>query len=468
MRLNRRLAPGIYLGVASVREQDGRLFLANGPGLPESREGREVDVVVVMERIPRAAMLDRLLESGAAGEEHIARVVDLLVPFYRASPESAGIDRLGSPEAIRRNVAENFTETEAFIDRTIGWEVFRAIESAQLSFLELERSIFEERVRDGWIRDGHGDLRAEHVAFLPDPVIVDCIEFADRFRYADVACDLAFLVMDLEFLGHSRLAEALVARFGEAMEDPGLDRVLGFYISYRAYVRGKVDSIKLAQPEVEPAEKDRLAAGVAHYFALAHHYAQELRKPLLILVGGLSGTGKSTLARLLAKRLGAVLIRSDVVRKELAGLSQEHRDAVASSFASGLYSSAMTSTTYATLAAMANEVLPNGGTVIVDATFSRDAERAMMRRVASEAGADLVHLECQVPGAVAAERMRRRAAEGKDASDATESIQEEQRAAYEPPGAAAVRLDTSRPPEAVLEAALAALRSRAREDRGRG
>jgi aminoglycoside phosphotransferase family enzyme/predicted kinase len=451
VRLNRRLAPGIYLGVLPVLEEDGRLSLGGlAPGAP--RDPREVDAVVLMKRLPREAMLDHMLAAGSAGEEHADRIVAALASFYGSSPRSADIDRMGDPAVIRGNLVENFEQTEDFVGDLIAAGAFRAIRSSQLSFLEIRRRLFEERVEGGRIRDGHGDLRAEHIAFLPGIVIVDCIEFADRFRECDVAADLAFLAMDLEFLGHAGLAERLVRRFVEVTGDRGLEGVLGFYVSYRAYVRGKVDGIKLRQPEVDREEKERLHSRVRRYFELAHAHARRFHRPLLVSIGGLSGTGKSMLARLLGARLGADPIRSDEVRKEIHGGMPP----------AVLYSADATRRTYEAVADRARLLLAHGGTAIADATFSLAWQRKLARDAALAAGAEWVHIECRVPPAVAAERMRRRAEEGKDVSDATEAIQERQREAYDPPAeGAAIPIDASPAPEAVLEAAMAALRARA-------
>lgn len=451
VRLNRRLAPGVYLGVLPILEKDGRISLGSlDPGA--SLDPREVDAVVLMKRLPREAMLDHMLAGGAAGDERIDRIVTALASFYGSSPRSAAVDRMGDPEVIRRNVEENFEQTASFVGEVLTGGAFHAIRSSQLSFLEIRRGLFEERVAQGRIRDGHGDLRAEHIAFLPEIVIVDCIEFADRFRAGDVAADLAFLAMDLEFLGHARLAERLVMQFVEATGDRGLEGVLGFYLSYRAYVRGKVDGIKLRQPEVDRAEKERLRSRVIRYFELAHAHARRFHRPLLVSVGGLSGSGKSTLAWLLGARLGSEPIRSDEVRKEI------HRGAPSTET---LYSGEATRRTYAAAIDRARVLLAEGGTAVIDATFSRAWERDLAREAARVAGAQWVHVECRVSPAVAAERMRRRAAEGKDVSDATEAIQDVQREAYEPPaGGETIPIDASPPPEAVLEAAVAALRVR--------
>ena len=449
--LNRRLARGIYLGVLAVREIDGQLCLSS---LAE-REGRGLDFVVQMKRLPEALLLSERLKSQAPTEDEIRGLVDVLAAFYKNSERGPEIDRYGSPEVIRHNVVENFDQTERFVGSLFPKARFHAICSAQLSFLSLQEKRFGRRVEEGWIRDGHGDLRAEHVAFVPEPVVIDCIEFASRLRYGDVASDLAFLKMDLDFLGAPKLAERLVQLYGDVSGDRDLHRVLDFYISYRAYVRAKVDAIKLHQTGRDSRERTVLEHRAKRYFELAYYHTLKFHKPQCILIGGLSGTGKSTLAHKLSACLGAPVLRSDEIRKALAGTSADHGGSYR--FGSGMYSEEFTRQTYLAMRSRASELLGEGSTVILDATFSLPKQRDLFVELSHDAGVKLIQFECRTRAEVAAQRMSRREQEGLDVSDATPAIQDAQQAAYTPPLGAVV-LDTTKPPGVGQEEALEHLR----------
>ena len=363
VRLNRRLAPKVYIGVRSVREDHGKLRLAN----PGDVSGTEVDCVVEMERLADAVLLDRRLEAGAVTSADLERLVEVLARFYREAARGPEIDHFGEPAQIRRNVLENFEQTRSYVGDTLDRLRFEAIRSAQLSFLSLNVDLLAQRVADGWIRDGHGDLRAEHVAFVPEPIVIDCIEFADRFRYGDVASDLAFLVMDLEFLGHAEHAATLSRLYERVSGDRSFTEVIDFYASYRAYVRGKVDGMKLRQGQMDAKGREDLERRVKRHFELAHYHTLGFHEPLCILVGGLSGMGKSTLARALATELGASLVRSDEVRKELVGLPPSSRvpsRRAGARFEEGIYSREVTQATYEALRGRADFRAENDCTMI--------------------------------------------------------------------------------------------------------
>ncbi|HVR75345.1 MAG TPA: AAA family ATPase [Planctomycetota bacterium] len=451
VRLNQRLAPTIYGEVVSVREGPGGLVLAP----PGEKAGREVEALVRMKRLPPGVTLADLIAAGSAGPEHIDRLLDLLVPFYARTARAEGAH--GTPSVIRRTLAENHDIARDAGKAVISMDRLDAIVSGQLGFLTLHERLFDDRVREGWIRDGHGDLRAEHIVYLPGCAVMDCIEFNDRLRIIDVAADLAFLKMDLEFLGAPELGARLIDRYVLASGDEGLRGVLGLYTSYRAFVRGKVDLIKSRQAEVPGEEREMLIERARRYLELARFHMLEVLPAHLILVGGLSGSGKSTLSRLLSARLGAPLIRSDVVRKDLAGLGEGERRPGA--FGEGLYSEDSTRRTYEAMAARARTLLEAGAAVVLDATFSRRWSRELARRAAHEAGASVVHLECRVPSEVALRWLEERSRKGRDASDATPSLLGPQQAAHEPcEPHECIPIDATPPPEAVLEAALDALR----------
>ena len=475
VRLNRRLAPDVYLGVLAVERRSGELTIGRGDD-----EAAVVEWLVHMRRIPDDALLSSMVARDAAEPGHVERVADRLVEFHEAAHRGEEIDLHGRPEAIRRTIVETLDIVGAGdgeVSRDVPGDApnrdasrLGALRSSLLAFLTLEEPLFERRIAQRRICEGHGDLRCEHVAFLPDPAVLDGVEFSLRLRATDVASDLAFLRMDLEFLGRADLARRLLARYVEKSGDAELDRVLDFYASYRASVRAKVESIRLRQGSVSPAERAAGARRARRFLELAYFHAMRLGAPVCVLVGGLSGTGKSTVAAGLAERLGARVLRSDVVRREITrpvgddatfdgARRREDADAldVPHGFREGRYDAATTERVYEEILARTAALLSEGNGVVVDATFSTERHRSEWLELCHAVGARHVHLECRVDEAVARERMAARRREGRDVSEAGPEIQRAQAEAYQR-ATGAVPIDTSPDPEAVLDSAVRGVR----------
>lgn len=453
--LNSRLCARLYLGVVAVRF-DGRRYALDG-------RGRVVDYAVKMRRLPRERMMDALLEAGELTPEMVGALAELIAAFHAAAPHDRSVDRYGSIAVIRRNWEENFAQTERYVGRTIAPEQFACLRAWVRGTLRRERGTFRRRVAQGRIRDGHGDLRTSAVCFDAKGICVfDCIEFNRRFRCADVAADVAFLVMDLEFRGHAELAATFVERYVAASGDDGLRGLLPFYACYRAYVRGKVESFRLDEPEVGEDDKRAAAEIARRSFALACRYADQQPLPLLVLVCGLSGSGKSTLATRLAAELGAELESSDVVRKALAGVPPtEHR---AGLFRRGLYTPRMTERVYAELTQRAERLLAAGRSVVLDATFGARRHRARALALAERAGAHALCIECRASEAVIYQRMLQREHDPNVVSDARWETYLAQRATFEPLDDVDARrhvvVDTGQALDQSLTAALAAIAAR--------
>jgi hypothetical protein len=317
-------------------------------------------------------------------------------------------------------------------------------------------------VRAGRIREGHGDLRLEHVYFLPDAsgaeqvTVIDCIEFNERFRCGDVAAEVAFLAMELEGVGRPDLAAGFLARFAEASGDFALFEVIDFYLSYRAFVRGKVAAFLAADPAVDAAVRRGKQEEARRCFGLARAFSgAPVDPPFVIAVGGIIGSGKSTLAEALGRELAVPVIGSDRTRKRLAGLAPTAPGGEA------LYADARTEETYAAVLRGAASVAGARRGVVLDASFRARRFRAATAAMAAAAGAGFIFVEsrCADRG-VLRERLQRRAA-GPAVSDAREDLLERFEEAYEAvapdePGLHLV-IDTSGPAEASVEAALRGL-----------
>jgi hypothetical protein len=265
LELNRRLAPDVYREVKAVTMEGDEPVLGG--------EGRAVDWVVVMRQLEQELLGPNVLAAGELTEEKIDAVVDLLVPFYRNAWTGPGVDEFGSVETIRFNTNENFEQTADFVGRALTGEQYEEIRSFTDSFLEEEEELLRRRVEEGRIRECHGDLHLGNIFFSAPPVIFDCIEFNERFRCSDVAVDLAFLVMDLDFQGRPELARRVVERYVEGSGDTELPDLIDFYACYRAYVRGKIACLTSRDPALDEEAREGQIQLARRYFDLAHRYA---------------------------------------------------------------------------------------------------------------------------------------------------------------------------------------------------
>ncbi len=403
VRLNRRLAPDTYLGVKEIK-----------------RGGRTVEVAVWMRRLPAARMLDRLVAEGKADAALMERIGRVIADFHAAAAHSRAIDHFGSRGVIERNWRENFSQTRRFPPEVLRPDVRGGVRAYVTRFMREHSKRFTARVRAGRIRDCHGDLQAQHIC-CTDPIrIYDCIEFNHRFRYGDTASEIAFLAMDLDVLGRPDLAMDFVNAYLDASGDYTAIPLLDFYRAYRAYVRGKVLGMQ-GEPQRERAH---------NYFALAAGYAAPRPAPRLIVMTGLIGSGKTTVARGLSREDG-IVIRTDAGRRQVAGVPWHHRGGAG--FGEGLYTPEMTLRTYARCLEIARDLLSAGWTVILDGVYGRRAERDAARALAKELGVAVQITWCDAPDDVLRERLRHRAAQAQDLSEAREDLLDAQKVQYESP-----------------------------------
>ena len=225
-----------------------------------------------MRRLPQEAMMDVLLTNNHVSPEMVTSVAQRLAAFHKEAETNADISTFGSLDTITQNTDENFTQTEEYIGNTISREKYQHLKEYTDSFTEKNVSLFHKRVAQGRIRDCHGDLHAAHICFANDIYIYDCIEFNERFRYGDVASEVAFLAMDLDHYRRADLSHSFVSAYISQSRDKELSQLLNFYKCYRAYVRGKVESFKLDDPHISEEEKTRVLAVAKNYFELAESY----------------------------------------------------------------------------------------------------------------------------------------------------------------------------------------------------
>ena len=453
LRLNRRFSPQMYLGVVEVTEQDGHYRIGGESGSGEP--------AVWMRRLPEEGMLPAMLARGEVDLRLARRIGRALARLHGRAETGPDIEAYGSPASVIANWRENFDQMLPFVGRTIASDINDDIRSYVDEFVRTQAPLLERRVSDGHVRDGHGDLHAASICIDDGQILLfDSLQFAPRYRCADLASEVAFLAMDLEYHGRADLAWGFVDSYVRASGDDGLLRLLDFYTCYRAYVRGKVRSLRLAQTEQASGDEGRqLITESRAYFDLAWAHAGGLPRPPMVITMGLPASGKTTLARALAGRLGLVHLSSDVARKRMAGIEPTQRGG--DEFGSGLYDPAMTRSTYAALRRDAARWLRRGRGVVVDATFGDPGERAHLQRLAHRLGADLRVVLCDADDTTLIARLERRATERGVVSDARIELWPELRAAFTPPDElpSVLRVDATRRMEETVEQALALLRA---------
>lgn len=430
--LNRRLAPDVYLGVLDVTGEDGEVQ----------------DHLVAMRRMPDERRLSRCLERGEDLERPLRAIAHQVAALHELAPPDPAHDRLASPEAVRARWTDGFDQLhdlparpDTDLSRDLSRDLQR-IEVLALRYLDGRSPLLEQRIADGRIRDGHGDLQAEDIFVLDDgPRILDCIEFGEDYRWGDVLADVAFLAMDLERLGRPDLGDRFLALHRELSADRWPASLAHHLVAYRAHVRVKVGLLRAAQHDEPPPAEVRDLVRVA----LRHLEAGRVR---LILVGGLPGTGKSTLAAALGDHLGAVVLRTDEVRRRLAVGDDDS--------AGDRYRPQAVAAVYHEVLAEARHLLALGEQVVLDATWADEAERSLARDVAAQTSSDLVELVCTLPRDQADDRIRQRAVTGLDPSEATPAVAATMAGRFAPwPEAAAI--STSAPADTTLAAAVAVL-----------
>lgn len=377
VELNRRLCPGVYLGVEEITLGDGKLSLGG--------QGEAVEYAVRMRELPESGFLLNMLMGGGIGEEDLRRISRKLVDFYLSQPRREEVTAYGLPERIRVNIDENLSLSRRFAGRTITQSAYDALCYYNERFFADNRGLFLKRMEDGFIRDCHGDLHLGNICIIRDGIcIYDCIEFNERFRYIDTASDIAFLAMDLDYNGFHGLSHFIVDEIARAMDDPGIYGVIDFYKCYRAFVRGKVESIKAFEPEVPEDEKAVSLEKAGRYFRLALRYALFGSDPAVIVTFGIIGTGKSTLAGMLGEELSCAAFSSDAVRKEITGTPAGERSY--EGWEGGIYTSGITEMTYREIIGRALGEAGKNRLAVLDASFSKRVWREYLLREAGFKG----------------------------------------------------------------------------------
>jgi len=447
--LNKRLSHNVYLGVVPITFKDGKYQLA-GPGNP-------VEYAVKMQQLPADRSMIYLLKRKKINRTLIEELAAILSKFYSQGPSVEHIHSSGAWETILANCEENFQQTTMFSGEILDERIFQIVRSATLSFLQRKKELFNNRIKSKKIRDCHGDLRTGHIYFTEEGIqIIDCIEFNERFRFQDITSDLAFLAMDLDCEGFPKIANDLLDDYAKHTEDPDVFVLIDFYKCYRAFVRCKVNCIRLQEDDLGKKDKAKLLKEANKYLDFAYRYAVQFTRPTLWVVCGMPGSGKSTISRDLSRVFRIKAFQSDVIRKELYGLKPD--DLSDMSFETGIYSKGASSFTYGRLLLLAQEEIEQGRSVILDATYSKQHDRIEAIRMAKDNDANIVFVECVLKENVIKERLLQREA-GYPVSDARYHHYEDFKKRFEPLKELGdemhIRVDTEKPLEECMEQILA-------------
>jgi len=420
--LNKRLAPDSYLGVAYFSDPQG------GPAEP----------VIVMRRYADSTRLASLVKDGQPVEKDLRSIAGVLAGFHGVAERGTAIDAQARVDAVWARWRQNLHELDKYADDVVPRDVLSEVGRRAEQFVAGRQALFTQRIAERRIVDGHADLLADDIFCLPEgPALLDCLEFDDQLRYVDGIDDAAFLAMDLEFLGRRDLADYFVDQYAKCGDDPAPRSLVDFYIAYRAVVRGKVDCVRVSQGHPEASGDAR-----RHFdLALGHLTAATVR---LIIVGGGPGTGKTTLSTALARPLGARVISTDEVRRQLQDAGSV--SGVAGELNAGLYSPRNVAVVYDEVLRQARAWLSRGQSVILDGTWRNSEQRAKAEELCHQVSAPIVEFNCSVPIAEASDRIQRRPRSYSDATpDIAAALSADSLAAGGGDGRAAHDLDTGRP-----------------------
>jgi hypothetical protein len=415
VKLNSRLAKDIYLNVLPIYETDGHYSFA------KNKKNRPVEYAVKMKKIPMDCLLFNLISEGRPLYGDLEEVGQTLAIFHGNIKPYRG-RRFGGIEAILTATEENFNQIKAFRGTTIDQKSFENLSNYTGTFLEENKITFYRRKRDGFIREGHGDLHCQHICLEHPPVIFDCIEFNDSFRIIDVLQDIAFLFMDLEYRGRFDLTSCLFKSYFAGWRETQDEELLRFYKVYRAMVRGKVEGLT-AGSVAGVREQELARAKATNYFNLADYYVNYPNNhfnPIVFM--GLSGSGKSTIARDFSS--DAVILRSDEIRKEASGVvKDEHRYGAVGE---GIYAPELTQQIYCSLLNKTLGYVREGRKVIVDATYLKTSQRTHFYNSSIENGLNPFFVHCFASENILRDRIRKRMHGGQDISDADLNVLEHQ------------------------------------------
>lgn len=398
LHLNRRLAPALYLDVVPISGTYAMPII--------SGSGEAFEYAVKMAQFAQSAQLDNMLAAGELKVEHMDAIARMVADFHHSIRVADDTMDYGNKSAIYQPVKENFTQIYAHLDTSRYTDTLDELRQWINSAFERLESVFEQRKRDGFVRECHGDMHLRNMVWLDSgPGAFDCIEFNPRLSWIDVISEVAFLVMDLQDRKQYPLANRFLNSYLEITGDYAGLSALRFYLCYRALVRAKVDALRLEQKNVAEEEKTRSLAEFESYLELASHYTQQ-PAPKLMIMHGVSATGKSTASHALVDALGAIRIRSDVERKRLFNIPASI--SAVNGIDTGIYTPQASQQTYTRLLELASVVISAGYSVIVDATFLEYEQRRTFQALADRLDVAYIIIDMTAPENILRQRIMQR------------------------------------------------------------
>ncbi len=453
LRLNRRLSPDLYLSVLPIVETAGQYQFG-----AVDTEQTAAEYALQMRQFPQDMLLSQLFQDGKLTPKIVQQLAIQVVDFHASAITNPDVTAYGSVASVQQVDTNNHAISTPFIGTAQTQQQLDETRVFTTQFFERHADWFTQRQTEGKIRECHGDLHLNNVCFYQDKIqIFDCIEFNQEFRNIDVIYDVAFMVMDLAFQGRVDLANLFLNTYLEQTGDYQGAVLLPLYLSMRAYIRGNVNSLALNDPAISTLDKAEFLQRAQAYYRQAWDYSRR-SQGRLILMSGLSGSGKSTVAHQIAQKLNAIHVRSDAVRKHLAEIPLHQRGDHGGTFGSGIYTPEMTQKTYGALLELGLLLAQQGWPVILDAKYDRQSLRQTVMEAAiaahqeSAAQIPIKIVQCTAPIEVLRDRLNRRTG---DIADATADLLESQIKAAEPlidsERAVAITLQTDQPLEPQLE-----------------
>jgi uncharacterized protein len=415
LRLNQRAAAELYLEVLPIT-QSGDRYELNG-------SGEIVEFCVKMQQFPQEALLSELFDRNELTEQHIQSLAQAVAAFHAKAEINDHIRSYGTVAKVRQAFDENYEQSAGFIDMNgSGGPQTQAQFDATKAYTDKlfaeKAAMLEDRISQNKIRECHGDLHLRNIALWQNRLwLFDCIEFNEPFRCVDTMYDVGFTCMDLDARQRPDYSNLFLNTYLEQTGDYEGLQVLPLYLSRQAYVRAKVTSFLLGDPAIPAAVKQESAKTAAEYYQLAWAYTQRPTSGKLIVMSGLSGSGKSTLAKALATQHNAILLRSDAIRKHIAGISVNDRGS------DSIYTAEMTTKTYDRLLELGLMLVQQGYTVILDAKYDRQSLRQTVLDQAKTHNISPTILHCDAPLDVLKSRVADRTG---DIADATVAVLEQQ------------------------------------------
>jgi len=413
LRLNRRLAPNIYLAVVPI-SGSVEIPLLSG-------NGKAFEYAVKMKQFSESMQLDHVLSRNELNQNMINSFAELIAQFHQNIEIANEASDFGKPEQVYQPAKENFIQIRELISDKPKLDTLSKIEQwTEDTFSEI-KNILDQRKKKGFIRECHGDLHLRNLAWHDNmPLAFDCLEFNENFRWIDVVSEIAFLIMDLEVQNKAELSQYFLNKYLELTGDYKGCSLLRFYLVYRVMVRAKVDAIRAAQAGISQKEIEEVNEEIDNYLQLALSYTQK-PKPFIIITHGMSGSGKSTITQPLLEKLGAIRIRADVERKRLFNIKPEQNSSA--NIQQGIYTQQATNKTYLKLLELTKSITDAGFPVIVDATFSTIEQRNLFKDYASQQQTYFVILDFITSEETLRQRIRNRK---NDVSDADITVLENQ------------------------------------------